>query len=50
MEGCIKEGAEALEEDGEDGILDLGMIGAGSRVEHDEMAGYVTAIASLPRS
>jgi hypothetical protein len=31
MEGCIEEGAEALEEDGEESILDLGLIGAGSR-------------------
>lgn len=45
MEGCIQEGAEALGEEGEDGILDLGLIGAGSRVEHYEMAGYLTAIS-----
>jgi ferritin-like metal-binding protein YciE len=45
MEGVIKEGAEALEEEGEDLVLDLGLIGAGSRVEHYEMAGYLTAIS-----
>jgi ferritin-like metal-binding protein YciE len=45
MEGIIKEGAEALEEEGEEGVLDLGIIGAGSRVEHYEMAGYMTAIS-----
>jgi ferritin-like metal-binding protein YciE len=45
MEGCIKEGAEALSEDGDENILDLGIIGAGSRVEHYEMAGYLTAIS-----
>jgi ferritin-like metal-binding protein YciE len=45
MEGCIKEGAEALGEDGDDTVLDLGIIGAGSRVEHYEMAGYLTAIS-----
>jgi ferritin-like metal-binding protein YciE len=45
MEGVIKEGAEALEEEGEDSVLDLGLIGAGSRVEHYEMAGYLTAIS-----
>jgi len=45
MEGCIKEGAEALSEDGDDSVLDLGLIGAGSRVEHYEMAGYLTAIS-----
>ena len=44
MEGCIGEGAEALEEDGDDNVLDLGIIGAGTRVEHYEMAGYTTAI------
>ena len=45
MEGVIKEGAEVLEEDGDESILDLGLIGAGSRVEHYEMAGYITAIS-----
>jgi ferritin-like metal-binding protein YciE len=44
MEGVIKEGAEALAEQGDDGVLDLGLIGAGSRVEHYESAGYKTAI------
>jgi ferritin-like metal-binding protein YciE len=45
MEGCIKEGAEALEEEGNESVLDLGLIGAGGRVEHYEMAGYMTAIS-----
>lgn len=45
MEGVIKEGAEALAEDGDETVLDLGIIGAGSRVEHYEMAGYLTAIS-----
>ena len=49
MEGIIKEGAEALEEEGEDAVLDLGIIGAGSRVEHYEMAGYLTAISLAKR-
>jgi ferritin-like metal-binding protein YciE len=49
MEGCIKEGAEALSEDGDDTVLDLGLIGAGSRVEHYEMAGYLTAISLAER-
>lgn len=44
MEGVIAEGAEALEEDGDEKVLDLGIIGAGSRVEHYEIAGYTTAI------
>lgn len=45
MEGCMEEGAEALEEKGNRHVLDLGWIGAGSRVEHYEMAGYMTAIS-----
>lgn len=44
MEGVIEEGAEALDEEGNENVLDLGIIGAGSRVEHYEMAGYTTAI------
>src|SRR3984957_4651377 len=44
MEGVIAEGAEALEEEGDENVLDLGIIGAGSRVEHYEIAGYTTAI------
>jgi ferritin-like metal-binding protein YciE len=49
MEGVILEGAEALEEEGDETILDLGIIGAGSRVEHYEMAGYLTAISLAGR-
>jgi ferritin-like metal-binding protein YciE len=49
MEGVIKEGAEALEEEGDEIVLDLGLIGAGSRVEHYEMAGYMTAISLAQR-
>jgi ferritin-like metal-binding protein YciE len=49
MEGCIKEGAEALSEDGDENVLDLGLIGTGSRVEHYEMAGYLTAISLAER-
>jgi ferritin-like metal-binding protein YciE len=49
MEGVIKEGAEALEEEGDASVLDLGIIGAGSRVEHYEMAGYMTAISLAER-
>jgi ferritin-like metal-binding protein YciE len=44
MEGVIEEGSEALGEDGNENVLDLGIIGAGSRVEHYEIAGYTTAI------
>ncbi len=49
MEGVIKEGAETLEEEGDSTILDLGIIAAGSRVEHYEMAGYMTAIGLAKR-
>jgi ferritin-like metal-binding protein YciE len=49
MEGVIKEGAEALAEEGNETVLDLGIIGAGSRVEHYEMAGYLTAISLAQR-
>ncbi len=49
MEGCIGEGAEALKEEGNEDVLDLGLIGAGSRVEHYEMAGYLTAISLAQR-
>jgi ferritin-like metal-binding protein YciE len=45
MEGVIEEGSEALDEDGNESVLDLGIIGAGSRVEHYEIAGYTTAIS-----
>jgi ferritin-like metal-binding protein YciE len=49
MEGVIKEGAEALGAEGDVTILDLGIIAAGSRVEHYEMAGYMTAIGLAGR-
>jgi ferritin-like metal-binding protein YciE len=49
MEGVIQEGAEVLEEKGDEHVLDLGIIGAGSRVEHYEMAGYMTAISLAER-
>lgn len=45
MEGIIQEGAEALSTDAPPMIKDLGIIGAARRVEHYEMAGYMTAIA-----
>src|SRR5277367_2746667 len=45
MEGVIEEGSEALDEDGDESVIDLGIIAAGSRVEHYEIAGYTTAIS-----
>jgi ferritin-like metal-binding protein YciE len=45
IEGVIEEGSEALDEDGDENVLDLGIIGAGSPVEDYEIAGYLTAIS-----
>lgn len=45
MEGVIKEGQEALEEDMEGASFDSGIIGAALRVEHYEVAGYHAAIS-----
>ena len=42
MEGLVKEGAEVMEEDFEDAVLDEGLIGAAQRVEHYEIAAYGT--------
>ncbi|MGI4756612.1 MAG: ferritin-like domain-containing protein [Janthinobacterium lividum] len=44
-EGCLKEVAEATEEDEEGALKDAGIIGASLRVEHYEIAGYTAAIA-----
>jgi ferritin-like metal-binding protein YciE len=49
MEAVIKEGAEALAAEGDDDLLDLGLIGSGSRVEHYESAGYKMAITLAQR-
>ena len=40
MEGLIEEGKELMEEDAEPTVMDAGLIAAGQRVEHYEMAGY----------
>jgi len=45
MEGVVKEGAEALEEDLDDASFDSGLIGAALRTEHYEIAGYHACIA-----
>ncbi len=44
MEGVVMEGAQVLEQTGNEMVLDLAIIGAASRVEHYEIAGYLTAI------
>ncbi|HEV2991922.1 MAG TPA: ferritin-like domain-containing protein [Candidatus Angelobacter sp.] len=44
MEGLIKEGSEAMEEDFEGAVMDAALIGAAQRVEHYEIAAYGTAV------
>ncbi len=43
MEGLVKEGSEAMDEDYEGAVMDAALIGAAQRVEHYEIAGYSTA-------
>ena len=43
MEGVIAEGGEMIEEEADDEVRDAGLIAAGQRAEHYEMAGYGTA-------
>jgi ferritin-like metal-binding protein YciE len=40
MKGLLEEASEILEEDGEDSILDAGIIVAAQKVEHYEIAAY----------
>jgi ferritin-like metal-binding protein YciE len=40
MKGLIEEGSEILKADGEDSVIDAGIIVAAQKVEHYEMAGY----------
>src|SRR5439155_511417 len=40
MKGLIEEGSEILKEEGEESILDAGIIVAAQKVEHYEIAGY----------
>jgi len=40
MKGLIKEGSEILHEDGEESVIDAGIIVAAQKVEHYEIAGY----------
>lgn len=42
MKGLIKEGEEMISARGDDKVRDAGLIAAGQRVEHYEMAGYGT--------
>jgi ferritin-like metal-binding protein YciE len=43
MKGLIEEGSEILKEDGEDSVLDAGIIVAAQKVEYYEIAGYGSA-------
>jgi ferritin-like metal-binding protein YciE len=42
--GLVAEGQEEIEQEGEDILRDVMLIGAAKRVEHYEMAGYQSAI------
>jgi ferritin-like metal-binding protein YciE len=42
MEGLVKEGAETIDEDYPDEVMDAAVIGAAQRVEHYEIAAYGT--------
>jgi len=43
MKGLIEEGSEVLKADGEDSVIDAGIIVAAQKVEHYEIASYGTA-------
>jgi ferritin-like metal-binding protein YciE len=45
MEGLVKEGAEIMQEDYEEDVLDAGLISAAQRIEHYEIAAYGTVCA-----
>ncbi|WP_422931402.1 ferritin-like domain-containing protein [Singulisphaera sp. PoT] len=45
IQGLIKEGEEAIEEDAEPEVKDAALIAAAQRVEHYEMAGYGSVLA-----
>ncbi len=44
MKGLVVEGQEAIEQEGDDSLRDMMLIGAAKRVEHYEMGGYQAAI------
>ena len=49
MEGLIEEGKAALDEDGHESVIDLGIIVAAQRVEHYEIAAYGNLIMFAER-
>src|ERR1700704_1631396 len=42
MKGLVEEGSEMLDEEGEESVLDAGIIAAAQKVEHYEIASYGT--------
>jgi ferritin-like metal-binding protein YciE len=42
MKGLVEEGSEMLEEEGEESVLDAGIIAAAQKIEHYEIATYGT--------
>jgi ferritin-like metal-binding protein YciE len=40
MKGLVEEGSEMMEQDGEEVVIDAGLIAAAQKVEHYEMASY----------
>jgi ferritin-like metal-binding protein YciE len=42
MKGLVEEGSQILGEDGEESVLDAGIIAAAQKVEHYEIASYGT--------
>ena len=45
MKGLIEEGSDMMEEEGEDSVLDAGIIAAAQKIEHYEIASYGTVRA-----
>ena len=45
MEGLIEEGSEMIEEEGDEEVIDAGLISAAQRVEHYEIAAYGSVMA-----
>lgn len=45
MKGLVEEGSEILEEEGEESVVDAGIIAAAQKVEHYEIASYGTVRA-----
>jgi len=45
MKGLIEEGAEVIEEDGEESVIDAALVAAAQRVEHYEISAYGTICA-----